>query len=170
MMWLKRAFAWNADRYKCISAPLERWKWGRAVLKWSNLLCALIFYTAYPLLLFALFYRQDPFLRRALVVPAVFFLLLSFFRKWINRPRPYEALAIVPLLKRESFGASFPSRHIFSAFMIAGTISVITPWGYLLYLSAILLAFIRVIGGVHYPSDVIAGAGIALLASLLYYV
>lgn len=170
MMWFKRAFTWNADRYRCVSAPLDRWNWGRAVLKWSNLICALFFYTAYPLFLFILFYRQDPFLWRAIAIPAVFFVLLSIFRKWINRLRPYEALEIVPLLKKETSGASFPSRHVFSAFMIAGTIAAINPFGYLLYIPAILLAFIRVIGGVHYPSDVITGAAIALLASLLYLV
>lgn len=163
-------FVWSADRYRRFSAPFQRWKWGRALLKWSNLLCVLIFYTAYPVLLLLLFTGGNPFLWRATIIPAVFFVLLSIFRRWLNRPRPYEALDIVPLLKKESFCQSFPSRHVFSAFMIASTISAVTPWGFSLYLPAILLALIRVIGGIHYPSDVIAGAGIALIASLFYLI
>lgn len=161
-------YAWSVERYRRISAPLERRKWGRPLLKWSNLFCALIFYFAYPVTLLILLYRCDRFLWRALAVPAVFFVLLSIVRKWINRPRPYETLKIVPLLSRESSGASFPSRHIFSAFIIAATITAVTPWGCLLFVPAILLALIRVVGGVHYPSDVFAGAGIAMLASLFY--
>jgi membrane-associated phospholipid phosphatase len=121
-------------------------------------------------LLFALFYRQDPFLWQAIAIPAVFFVLLSVFRKWVNRPRPYEAMEIVPLLKKESSGASFPSRHVFSAFMIALTFFAVAPWGALLIIPAVLLAIVRVIGGVHYPSDVIVGAGIALVASLIYLI
>lgn len=163
-------FEWSADQYRRFSDPFVRWKQGRTVLKWGNLFCALIFYASYSLLLLGLFLRHDAFLWRAIVIPGAFFVLLSVFRRWLNRPRPYESLEIEPLLTKDSSGLSFPSRHIFSSFMIASTAAMITPWGFILYLPATLLALIRVIGGVHYPSDVIAGAGIALLASLLYLI
>ena len=167
--WLS-CIEWSADRYRRFSAPIANRKRGRAVLHWSNLICASLFYIAYPVMLFVLLFKREPFIWRAIVVPGVFFVLLSVFRKWLNRPRPYETLDIDPLLKRESTGASFPSRHIFSAFMIAATVSAVTLWGVLLFVPAILLAIIRVIGGVHYPSDAIAGAGIELLASMLYFI
>jgi membrane-associated phospholipid phosphatase len=163
-------FKWSADRYRRFSSPFAKKKWGRAVLHWSNLICASLFYIAYLGLLIVLLLKREPFLWQAIIVPGVFFVLLSVFRKWLNRPRPYEVLEIDPLLKRESTGASFPSRHIFSAFMIAATVSVVTTWGAVLIIPAILLAIIRVIGGVHYPADVIVGAGIALLASILYLI
>ena len=165
-----KQFEWSADRYRRFSAPIAKRKWGRAVLHWCNLICALVFYFVYPVFLLILLIQQQPFLWKAIVIPGVFFVSLSIFRKWLNRPRPYKVLEIDPLLKRESAGASFPSRHVFSAFMIAATISAVTPWGMLLFVPAVFLATIRVIGGVHYPSDVIAGAGIALLASMLYLV
>lgn len=163
-------FAWNADRYRRFSAPFAKWKQGRAALKWSNLVCALVFYAAYPITLLSLFLCRDPFFIKALLIPAISFVLLSIFRRWINRPRPYETLDIVPLIQKGTLGKSFPSRHIFSAFLIAATIGAITPWGYLLFLPAALMAIIRVVGGVHYPSDVLAGAAAALIASLFYYI
>ena len=53
-----------------------------------------------------------------LFVPASGFVILSFLRKKINAPRPYEEWTIKPLLDRDSPGQSMPSRHVFSATII----------------------------------------------------
>ena len=143
---------------------------GRILLKWSNLICAGLFYLCYPVALAILWVRQDVRLTKVILIPAISFVILSGFRKWFNRPRPYEDFGIPPLLKKESKGASFPSRHVFSAFMIAATLGTLTPWCYLLYVPAILLALIRVIGGVHYPLDVIVGARFAVICSLFFLI
>lgn len=137
---------------------------------WSNRIFAAIFYVAYPLCLLWLAIARNADLWRAIFIPALSFLLLSIVRRAIDRPRPYETLAIEPLLNKLSHGSSFPSRHIFSAFLIAGTVTFVTPWGALLYIPATLLALIRVVGGVHYPSDVIVGALVGVAATLLYLI
>lgn len=156
------------ERYERLFALVKTIPAGESLLHWINLICALIFYTVYPASLAILLIRQDVRLGSVLGIPAIAFVILSIIRKLINRPRPYEAFGLVPLLKKESNGCSFPSRHVFSAFMIAATVMTITPWGALLYFPAILMAAVRVIGGVHYPTDVIAGAIAAELAALFY--
>ena len=60
-----------------------------------------------------------------------------------------------------------PSRHVFSTAVIAmAWIPVSLPAGILLLLVAVLESVIRVLGGVHYPSDVAAGYLIGVLAGL----
>ena len=155
-------------QYERLFAPWLKRSWGCRVLSVANVVCASVFYIAYPICILLLWMAKDPRLTKALLVPAISFVLLSVIRKLINRPRPYETWGFTPILKKESKGASFPSRHIFSAFMIAATLAYITPWGSLSFVPAVLLATVRVIGGVHYPSDVTAGAIFAGIVSLFY--
>ncbi|MDU5604104.1 MAG: phosphatase PAP2 family protein, partial [Mogibacterium sp.] len=98
------------------------------------------------------------------------FFLLSLGRSFYNRPRPYQTWAIQPLIKKDSLGKSFPSRHVFSATVIAMLALTLNPWlgGTMLFLAAIL-AILRVLGGVHYTSDVLAGYVIGILVGLLLY-
>lgn len=91
-------------------------------------------------------------------VPALGFVLLSFFRKIFRKPRPYEVWEIDPLLVKEASGNSFPSRHVFSATMISMCVLHLSlPLGMFFLFLSILLAVVRVIGGVHFPKDVIVG-------------
>ena len=76
------------------------------------------------------------------------------------------------MLKKDTSGRSFPSRHVFSAFMLAMTVFYLYPLiGCLLLACGCLLAVIRVISGVHEPRDVIAGAMIGIICGVIgYYV
>ena len=68
-------------------------------------------------------------------VPASGFVILSFLRKKINAPRPYEEWDIKPLLDRDSPGQSMPSRHVFSATIISKWLAymlVLSVGGYLI--------------------------------------
>ena len=79
-------------------------------------------------------------------------------------------VSIQPLIKKDSLGKSFPSRHVFSATVIAMLALTLNPWlgGAMLFLAG-ALALLRVLGGVHYPSDVLAGYVIGILVGLLLY-
>ena len=81
-----------------------------------------------------------------------------------------EGFFLLSLIKKDSLGKSFPSRHVFSATTIAMFTLLLNPWlgGTMLFLAAIL-AILRVLGGVHYPSDVLAGYVIGILVGLLLY-
>ena len=77
-----------------------------------------------------------------------------------DRARPYEAHphGIVPLLS-PSADPSFPSDHATAAFAIAfGIFFVHRRAGWVFLAMASLIAASRVLTGMHYPSDVIAGA------------
>ena len=107
---------------------------------------------------------------RELWVPASWLAIVSLLRALIDRPRPYEQPGFVPIIHREEKGKSFPSRHVFSAAVIAVTgLWVWPPLGIPLGLAALLLGAARVLGGVHHLSDVIAGAAIGVAAGILGY-
>ena len=91
----------------------------------------------------------------------------------VDRPRPFEALEGVKVKHAWSApGRSFPSGHSSLAFSIAtivslqyGKASVSVP----LFVWATLTAYGRVYLGVHYPTDVLAGAVLGTGVSLLVW-
>lgn len=106
-----------------------------------------------------------------ILVPAFGFVLLTLVRKWINQPRPYETWEIVPLLDKDSSGNSMPSRHVFSATIISmACLHVNLPVGLVLLVLSALLGFVRVLGGVHYPKDVLVGYACGLLLGILFFI
>lgn len=125
-------------------------------------------YIFYPLMLIYLavyhLTDRDPGFVPALLVPGISFVLLSIFRSIINAPRPYEMPgAEPPIIKKDAPGKSFPSRHVFSIFIIAVTAFQVWPAaGILIGIAGVILAYCRVAGGVHFPRDVIAGALIGI--------
>ena len=106
-----------------------------------------------------------------IMVPAVGFVLLTIVRKWINQPRPYETWEIVPLLDKDSSGNSMPSRHVFSATIISmACMHASLPMGLVLLVLSALLGLVRVLGGVHYPKDVLVGYACGLLLGILFFI
>jgi len=138
-----------------------------------NKLCTGIMYVSYPALIVYLFLQKNERLSCAVLVPAISFVLLSVGRYIINRPRPYEAFAVPSVINKDTRGKSFPSRHVFSATIIAMTFLFASPWvwlGVVFLMVSVLLAVVRVVSGVHYISDVIAGIVIAVLAAWIGYI
>lgn len=141
----------------------------RAVLLTNKILTYIIF-AAYPVLLVWLFARDDGRFWRVLLVPGVSFLIVTAVRKLINRRRPYESYAIDPLIRKDTRGKSMPSRHVFSSAVIAMMLLYVLPEaGVVFLIFTALLAVIRVLGGVHYPSDVIAGLLIGVLSGTVVF-
>lgn len=81
-------------------------------------------------------------------------------KELFGRPRPlevYPGLAVIPV----DAGYAFPSGHATLAFALAGALAARWPKGRLLWLGlAVGVALSRIALGMHWPSDVIAGAGI----------
>ncbi len=92
------------------------------------------------------------------VIPAAGFVLLSWLRDRIDAPRPYEVGASIPLLEARKQGKSFPSRHVGSGALIGSSLVFVHPLsGICVLLATVIVAVVRVVGGVHFARDVIAG-------------
>ena len=105
-----------------------------------------------------------------IMVPALGFILLTLVRKWLNQPRPYEAWEIIPLLDRDSPSQSMPSRHVFSATIISmACLHASLSVGVILLVLSVLLGLVRVLGGVHYPKDVVVGYICALVWGVIFF-
>ncbi len=161
----------TAQDYERWTAVLRRHPQLTHTLLLLNKIITGLVYILYPLLLIYLTWQQDIRLLRVLLVPAVSFAAISLFRSRINAPRPYEALKIRPLIHKKTKGHSFPSRHVFCVTIIAWAYGFIIPWaGIALTILAVLMAYIRVIGGVHFPRDVAAGLLIGEISGIIGFV
>lgn len=85
----------------------------------------------------------------------------------VDRPRPFLSIADPEPLILGIVGASFPSGHAAMSFAGAATLMRFLPGRWpVLFVLAVAVAFSRVYVGVHYPSDVVAGAILGLLVAL----
>jgi len=86
----------------------------------------------------------------------------------VKRPRP--VLEGLPPLGGAPSSLSFPSAHATSAFAVATAMTRVEPLAALAFIPAIALALGRPYLGMHYPSDVLAGAllgiGLGLIVPL----
>jgi membrane-associated phospholipid phosphatase len=101
--------------------------------------------------------------RRAVRVVLAALLANTAVKQAVRRPRP--TLADLPPLAATVSGLSYPSAHAATSFAAAGALSLpAVP----LYAAAGAMALTRPYLGVHYPSDVAAGAALgAALERLL---
>ena len=86
-----------------------------------------------------------------------------------DRARPYTTHpASDHLLSTPSADPSFPSDHATAAFAIAFAVLALSRRGGILFLvTATLIGLSRVALGMHYPSDVLAGALVGWVAAML---
>ena len=123
---------------------------------------------AYVVFLVVLFATGNGLLLRGFAVPAVTFALVTALRLLINRPRPYEAHGIQPIIAKDTQGKSLPSRHMASATIIAFAFFQAWPVvGIVLFFGCALIAFTRIVGGVHYPTDIVAAVAISLICGAI---
>ena len=96
---------------------------------------------------------------------AVPFVVVTLVRRKINAPRPYELYGFYKVKPKGKGGRSFPSRHVFCAFLIAVLgYTVSLPIMFALMLPGVLLAVSRVLLGIHFIRDVVAGALIGIVS------
>ncbi len=131
-------------------------------LEYVNLLVIIVIFTLFFLL-------KDKKQIPPFIISIVLALSIATLLKYIiMRPRPFETLQIINLIDKT--GYSFPSGHTTYAFIPLYFLhkKEFKIW----LLIAIIIAFSRIYLGVHYLSDVIAGAilgiGISILTKKLY--
>ena len=118
-----------------------------------------------------LWYGEYLYVTELVAVAAVPFVAVTLMRILINAERPYEVFDIEELgtlREKGKKGRSFPSRHVFSAFLI-GVLWL--PYSVAFGIAAILLgAFLaaeRVLLGIHFIKDVLVGAAIGAASGLI---
>jgi len=134
-----------------------------------NLVFMVLIYLIYPMLIVFTFYyikkRQNTKFFHLVLSAILGYLFVLGIKYYFDRPRPYETYTNLPKIFEKS-DPSFPSAHTFMSFLMLSFIPAETPkWlKYILavYLS-ILVPFSVMYAGVHYPSDVIAGAILGIL-------
>lgn len=103
-----------------------------------------------------------------LCVLGVPFVLVSLLRRYIGAPRPYEVYDFFENRPKDSEKNSFPSRHAFSIFAIGTATWFAYPvFGSILLTLGLLMCLIRVALGYHFPRDVITGALIGVISSII---
>jgi hypothetical protein len=98
-------------------------------------------------------------------------IMATALKHTFNRARPFETY---PDIQKLSAGgsSSFPSGHTSDAFSTATSLSLAFPKWYVIapsYTYATLVGYSRMHLGVHYPSDVLAGAVIGAGSAFLCY-
>ena len=104
--------------------------------------------------------------------PYLLSVIISNILKYtVERPRPFISYSFIQKLSPGGSG-SFPSGHTSDAFSIAMIISLLFPRKIVIipmFAWAILVGYSRMDLGVHYPSDVLGGAIIGVISSLICF-
>lgn len=117
-----------------------------------------IFYS----MLFFLAIKKDKRVFACASIPWIDFYIVTKIRNKINRKRPFENLGFEPIVPH-SKGKSCPSRHASSSVIITFAVYFISPfWGIITGIISFFVCFSRILTGVHYISDVIAGMAISI--------
>jgi membrane-associated phospholipid phosphatase len=95
--------------------------------------------------------------------------ITKIIKELVAYPRPFLGLDIDPLLIHGGLD-SFPSGHAAIFFALAGVMGFYekkTRWFFLI--SAIIIGIARIMVGVHYPLDILVGAGIGFATAWLVH-
>lgn len=129
--------------------------------------CPYVTFILYPCVLIYLWYIHSPYLIDAILRPCIAFVIVTVFRKIVNRPRPYDHMDIQPL-RGHKHGESFPSRHTVSACIIAFVCFYAHFYiGVFACIIALIVSLTRILSGVHHISDVFVAIIIAILCFII---
>lgn len=114
------------------------------------------------LLIYALIKHWDSLKRQSwliLISLGINTVVIEIIKHTVNRQRPFEVDSFIEKLAGGG-SPSFPSGHTADAFLIATALSILFPkqkvWLLLIWIWAFMVAYSRIVLGVHYPSDVFA--------------
>lgn len=94
--------------------------------------------------------------------------LATVFAYVIGRPRPFLASPLIELrIPPPTHDVALPSGHTSTAFALAGIIAYAIPeYALGVYVLAGLVALGRMMAGVHYPTDILAGIVLGSVSAL----
>lgn len=132
---------------------------------WSSMIFAFM----YGIGILILFYKRSPQVIPFLLAPASAYAITRLIRFFYERPRPFVDFDIESLIVHSANG-SLPSMHATSAFVIGMAVwHIHKKAGRVMLFLAVLTGLSRIMVGVHYPLDILAGALIAMVVSILVF-
>lgn len=159
------------ERYLKLYDAIEKRPRLRRTIETLNRTVTALVYAFYPLFLIFLLVKNQTGWLRFLLVPYLSFVAVSFLRHRLNAQRPYEKFGVAPLVDKKTKGHSFPSRHTFSIFVIGfSTVAFLPNVGYAIVAMGVLLAACRVLLGLHFIRDVVAGFLCAAAACFIGFI
>ena len=106
-------------------------------------------------------------LLQAMLGALVAYLLCLLMKRGFQRRRPFQVLADCPALISCTQNDSFPSAHAASWFAFSfATFLLQMPGAFAFGIWALLVSFSRFFLGVHFPSDLFAGAMVGILSGM----
>ena len=94
--------------------------------------------------------------------------IVSLIHIFYHRPRPFLALGISHLISNSTY--SFPSGHTTFLFALStATYFFHKKMAYFLFASGVIVGLARVASGVHYPSDILGGVLLGIIAGFVVY-
>ncbi len=166
------------DSLKNLDHSLFNFFWQLANLNSLTRIVAVFFGHYFPyivglLLIIQLLFEKNKLLRwRTFAIVALSTILsrglvVEIIRFFVHRLRPFMALNLQPFIADVN-DPSFPSGHATFFFALAFALILIKyRHGWYYFLAAILISLGRVMAGVHWPSDILAGAIIGFLCAWL---
>ena len=155
--------------YKDLLVSVNRRPKLKLLLRAVDIIAVILTVISYAVIIVATAINDLYFAMKLIVVCGVAFVVVSLLRKIVDAPRPYELYSdiyVVPPKRRE--GCSFPSRHAFSIFAIGTELAFICPAASVVILFlGIALSISRVLLGKHFIRDVLAGALVGIVTSII---
>lgn len=110
-----------------------------------------------------------------IVLALAILVLTTLIKEYVGRLRPNNdetISSLIRILKRPA-GFSFFSGHAASSFSITTLVVLFIrnkfSWAWVFFGWPLLFSFSRIYVGVHYPLDILTGAGVGVLAGALFY-
>lgn len=138
------------------------------ILKLFSHFCEVLFAFALGLSLFDAYRASKALALSFFGLSFLSFIIITVVRRVVNAPRPADLFPELEFLKGRKHSPAFPSRHTFSAALIAVlALRFSTFFGIALLLLSLLLGASRIALGKHFPRDVVCGWLLGTLSGAL---
>ena len=173
---LDQLLQWDRDTFIYLnSLGIERYD-----VLWStitNFATWIPLFLLFIYLIFRIYPKKEAFyvLGTVCITVIIVAVLTGITKEWVARLRPNNTEEINTLIRilKSPAGYSFFSGHASSSFSITTSVFLFLrqhiKWGWLFFIWPIAFALSRIYVGVHFPLDLLVGAGVGILFALLFY-